>query len=344
MWILDAIDKLEFKKPFAVLGMTLGAGFLLLAYFFHVDPLRQPIVYALLALDLLLLYQQPRKLLKAVALVPCAYALSFFLVRDYAVLFAVIFTAAVGKFLFAHSFTVWKWAVSAAVFTITVWMVSVWQQLPIPALIAPWQLAPLIHGLIFGFGCLCSVSIYQMRKDAVVSAFESYRWQEDSEGARMARSTVRLYQEVRPHLGEQKRAGELEEFGEKMIHLCWQLAQITAELKQSDQAKLEEEVLELERKVQTVADNRASRQYAQALENKRRAVEQIQALQVESERLRGQITNTLTALENIRFAYNHQQWDSAGRGSETLEFLLQMAKSYADNVYQTGQAYSNLKN
>ena len=58
MWILDAINKLEFKKPFAVLGMTLGAGFLLLAYFFLIDPLHQPVVYSLLALDLLLLYQK----------------------------------------------------------------------------------------------------------------------------------------------------------------------------------------------------------------------------------------------------------------------------------------------
>jgi hypothetical protein len=343
MWILEALNKIRFQKPFAVLLLTLGAGFLLLAVPFQLDPLQQPAIYALLALNLVWLFQRPRHTFRAAAAVLLSFGLAFALLGAYPALFAVSFTLVAGKLIFSEYFRWWKCAVSALLFLSTLWIASVWQHLPVPGGLLPWQLLPLIHAAVFSFCSFCSFAVYLLVKDPVVAAVEGYAWEAGTEAHAMARSTRDLYLDVRAQLDDEKQVRELEEFVEKMIHLCHQQMLIALELKQLDRASMNRELLELEEKLKTISDPQAGRQYSQALQNKRKQLEQHETLQIECERLRAQITNTISALENIRFSYSHRKWNDATKGTDTLEFLLEMAKNQAENVYSANQAYGNLK-
>src|SRR5215831_2527131 len=128
MWVLEAIHEMPVRKPFLVLLITLGAGFLLLAKFLGLNPVYQPAIYAVIALDLYLLERQ-KSVLRGCLLIPAAYFLAYFLLPAYLPLFAIAYALLIGKLVYTESFRLWKWGASSLLIAASLWIVSVWQQI-----------------------------------------------------------------------------------------------------------------------------------------------------------------------------------------------------------------------
>lgn len=346
MWMLDAMAKVPFQRLYLTLLTALGAGFLLLALLFYLNPLSQPVIYALAALSLFSIQRKDVPILRGALFVVGAALLARFLIPQYVFLYSVGFSLLAGKLIFPASIRFWKWASCALFFYASVQITSAWQQMdPFPALI-PFELSPMLHAGIFSFCIACSLLPYYLIKDSVLSTYESYPWLERSEPARIALQAKDLYEAVKTELRKQRFdervIEEVEEFSEKMIHLCHQLQEINDALSHIDTEQLAGEIAELERKVETCPDPASKKNYQKALANRRKQKEQYGALETQAERIHAQVLNYISALENVRFAYTHRHFSSAEQGTEGIEFLLQMAKNQAENVYETSEAYQKL--
>jgi hypothetical protein len=183
-------------------------------------------------------------------------------------------------------------------------------------------------------------------KDAVLSAHESYVWRDRSEPALISLQAKNLYESVKTELRKQRYdervLEEIEEFSEKMIHLCHQLQEINDALTQADTEKLADEITALEQKATSCKDPTSRKNYEKALANRRKQKQQFEALETQVERIRAQVVNYISALENVRFAYAHRHFSSAEQRTDGIEFVLQMAKNQAENVYETSEAYEKL--
>lgn len=346
MWILDSMAKVPLRKLYLSLVATLGAGFLLLAFLFQLNPLSQPVIYALVALSVYLVQRKEVRILRGAAFLLGAFFLAHFLLPGYQLLFCLGFSLLVGKLVFFESLRFWKWLGCALLFHAGIEITSAWQQIDILHGIMPYQLDSLLHAAIFSFCIAISLLPYYLIKDSVLSAFESYNWTERSEPARMASHAKDLYEAVKVDLRKQQFDGraldELEEFSQKMIHLCHQLQEINSGLSRIDLETLEADIKELKQKAENTADGFSKKNYDRALKNREKQKEQCEALQLQAERIHAQILNYVSALENVRFAYTHRHFSSAEQGTEGIEFLLQMAKNHAESVYETSEAYQKL--
>lgn len=345
MWILESIEDIPFKKPLILLSATLGAGFLLLSFFLLTNPLTHPLTYALIALDIYLLHRSLTNPLQAIGAIAGAYALGFVLLPHYHFPFAACFALLIGQFLYRESFRIWKWLAASALFYFSFYIAAVWQQIPLDVPI-PVQLLPGLHGMLFGFCVLFSFLAYSLRKDKVQEAVEGYSWKGPSESTTMAEQTREIYgaiqQQVRKREGSSKIKNELEEFSEKLIHICHRLQKISDELRKTNLETLNRQIEELEEKISSTEDIVARQQYQHTLGNKKKQKEQYENLRLQAERLRAQVIHYISALENMRFAYTNQEFSDATAGCESIEFFLHMAETRAENVYQTSEAYQKL--
>jgi hypothetical protein len=346
MWILDAMVKVPFQRLYLTLLTALGAGFLLLALFFYLNPLSQPVIYALVALSLFFIQRKEVSILRGALFVIASTLLARFLIPEYIFLYSVGFSLLAGKLIFPASIRFWKWTSCALFFYAAIHITSTWQQIDPFHIWIPFELSPVLHAAILSFCIACSLLPYYLIKDSVLSTYESYPWQERSEPGRIALQAKDLYEAVKTELRKQRFdeqvIAEVEEFSEKMIHLCHQLQEINDALSHVDTEHLEGEIAELELKVETCSDLASKKNYQKALTNRRKQREQHEALATQAERIRAQVLNYISALENVRFAYTHRHFSSAEQGTEGIEFLLQMAKNQAENVYETSEAYQKL--
>jgi hypothetical protein len=346
MWIFDAMSKVPFQKLYLTLLTTLGAGFLLLAYLFGLDPLAQPVLYPLIAVALFFVQRKDVPILQGFIFVIVITLLAQLFVPRYYLLFSLAFSAACGKFIFRTSARLWKWAACAALSYAAIHTASAWQQMNPFYTVFPSMLLPLLHAAIFAFCLLCSFLPYYLIKDSVLSAFDSYLWQDRAEPARVALQAKKLYEsvitELRKQCFEERVLDEIEEFSEKMIHHCHQMQEINAALSQVDLQQLSEEIGLLEAKIAACSDLSSKRNYEKALTNRKKQRSQYEALEVQAERIRSQVLNYISALENVRFAYAHRHFSSTDQGTDGIDFLLQMAKNQAENVYETSEAYQKL--
>jgi hypothetical protein len=347
MWILDSLSGIPFKKPLTLVLITLGAGFLLLALFYAANPLNEPLLYTLLALDLYIVLRPIKSgLARPALLLPGSYLLAYVLIPQYRILHAVLFSLLVGKIIFEENFRIWKWLASSGLFYLTIRTVAEWQYIPLTILPLPHLTLPAVHGMIFGFCALCSFVLYLLRKDRVTEAAESYEWKIPSETANMAKQARELYSALRQQLkkrdGSTKIAEELEEFTEKLIHMSDRLQKILAELHKFKADAIAAEIADYEKRIADVSDPILRRQYEQTLINKRKQNEQYDNLRLQGERLRAQILHSISALENMRFAYANEEFNSANAGADGIEFFLHLAETRTENVYQTTEAYQKL--
>lgn len=341
MWILDALSRVPLKKLFLLLSTSLGAAFLLLAHPFSIGALTHPLTYALLATVLYLAHRAGTPLWKACVLPPLAYGLAYTLHPHYAPLFAALFTFSCGWMLFRTGFRIWKWAASAVLFMLSLVIVAVWERTGFVQMLIPAFWTPLVYGLMFSFCAGFSFLPYLLQKDRVLEAADSHSWNPRSEPEALVRQTVDLYGVIRKQLeDEPKLQGELEGLCERIIHHCRQLQSISAELGKTKFDDLQSQADALKAKAQSVDDPLAKRQYEQAFANKEKQQKQYESLQSKAERLRAQILQYLTGLENMRFAYANREFRTAGDSKETIEFFMNLAR--ADNVYETTEAYQDL--
>jgi hypothetical protein len=341
MWVLEAVHEVPIRKPFLVLLITLGAAFLLLAKFFGLNPVYQPAIYAVVALDLYLLERQ-KSLLRGCLLIPAAYFLAYALLPAYLPLFAVAYALLIGKLVYAESFRLWKWAATTLLIAASLLIVSVWQQIAFVNQFVPFQLSPALHGALFAFCFLCAFLPYHLKKDSVADAIASYSWKRPSEIATIVEQTEWLYNKLRTQIPTKPNQAELTEFCERLIHLCYRLQEIQKEVAGVDLGSLQQQIYELEQKAQRVSDAMARKQYEHALSNKRTQLRQHDALRNQSERIRAQILNYVSALENMQFAYANQRFSSSSDSTESIDFFLHMANNRAENVYETSEAYQKL--
>lgn len=347
MWILESLSDIPFKKPLTLVLITLGAGFLLLALFYGGNPLNEPLLYTLLALDLYIALRPVKSgFVRPALLLPGSFLLAYVLIPQYRILHAVLFSLLVGKIVFEENFRAWKWLASAGLFYFAIRTVAEWQYVPLAILPLPQLTLPAVHGMIFGFCALCSFVVYLLRKDRVTEAVESYDWKVPSETANMAKQAGELYSALRQQLkkreGSSKIAEELEEFTEKLIHMCDRLQKMSAELQNFKAVTIANEIADYEKRISNVSDPILRRQYEQTLTNKRKQNEQYENLRLQGERLRAQILHSISALENMRFAYANEEFRTAAAASDGIEFFLHLAETRTENVYQTSEAYQKL--
>ncbi len=154
----------------------------------------------------------------------------------------------------------------------------------------------------------------------------------------MAAQTVEIYAQLKTKLPKE----QFQEFVEKIIHLSHQLQAVTADILRVNPELLEQQINEIREKQQSTGDAVAAKQYKQALQNKMRQKEHHAGLIVQSERIRGQILNYLSALENIRLAYANRDYKNGGENRDTVEFFMIMAKMQAENACDNAEAYETL--
>lgn len=347
MWMLESLSETPFQKPFTLLALTLGAAFLLLAFFLQLNPVFQPAVYALAALDLALLWN--RKKTWAVALISAiAYALAYFLLPAYVLLFVALFTLAAGRVIFSTTFKIWKCVAATAILYPSLYMVLLWEQSSFLTASLPSLAVPLLHGTLFAFLLHCSFVVFALKQNRVAVAMQETVWEKGGEAAKMALHARDLYDKLRgclPDGNEKARAAEeLQGFTEKVIRLCYNLQELSRQNAQNDPIHLEREIGDLEKKIEETQDTVAGQQYRKALFNKEKQKEQHQRMVVQEERCRAQALNYVSALENLRFAYSHHRMNSAESGKETIDFFLHIAEVQAENQYQSSEAYQHLAN
>jgi hypothetical protein len=299
-----------------------------------------------MALDLFLLWRKNHRALHGAVLILLAFLAAFLLQHGYILLFSVTTCFLLGRILFNHSFTYWKWIVSSALLYATFWITLSWQQMYWITAPLPSALTPLPAAFVFAFCSQCSVLPYLIKKDAVHTAFDSCDWESKTESELLALEVRELYQKIkvllREHPAESKVREELETFAEQTILLCYRMQQICTEIETSDDATLEQQISDLEQKVDATHDLPTRRQYERALASKRKQKEQRNGLRLQAERLRSQAINYVSTLENMRFAYANRHFSSATNGNTGIEFFLQMTQTHTDNIYETTEAYLKL--
>lgn len=345
MWIVDSMARVPLKKLYLSLVATLGAAFLLLVFFFQLNPLLQPVIYMLIALSVCFVQRKDIRILRGALFVLGTLLLAYLLIPNYTFLFSLGLSLLAGKLIFYASLRFWKWLACSILFFLAVQITGVWQQIDFLGGLIPFQIYPLLHAAIFSFCVALSFLPYYLIKDSVLSAFESYTWQH-SEPAGMAIHAKDLYQQVKLELRRQhfdeRVLEELEEFSEKMIHLCHQLQEMNQVLLKIDPQFLAAEIADMRQRVETARDSFLKKNFERALLNREKQKEQQEALQLQAERIQAQILNYISALENVWFAYAHRHFTSSEQGTEGIEFLLQMTKNQAESVYETSEAYQKL--
>lgn len=337
MWILESFSEIGFQKPFLIFSLTLGAAFLLLAHLFPVNPLGQPVLYAIVAADACFCWSRHQTIARAAIAFGAAYLLAVRML-EYLPLFAVGLSLIAGLLAFAESFRMWKWAiVSCAVFA-GILSTSVWQQMYFLSSALPQSLLPILHAATFSFCIVIALSIYLLEKDRVQQAYEHYNWMPRSEETMFAGQATDIYAQLKNRLPKE----HFTEFAEKIVHLCHQLQEISAEIAQCSPETIEQEIREIRNKKEITGDAVACGQYDQALRNKIRRREHYSGLQIQSERIRGQILNYLSALENIRLAYANRDYKSGAENKDTVDFFMNMARLQAESACDNAEAYERL--
>lgn len=337
MWMLTALSREPFKRPLLIFLAALGAVYPLLAYLIEEDPLHMSLTYAFIAAVAALAWPAPRAAVRGA----CAAMLSYLLARyffAYPWLFCPGFTLLIGFLLFPESFRVWKWIGASVMFFISLWAVSIWQQMLFFNAVLPLWLLPAVPGSLLGFSLFCTFLIYKLEKDPVREAYDHYKWNAGGEGQLLATQVLEAYAQIR----EDSQQGELRDLSEKTIHLCHQLQEIFAEVKRMDPDRLEEQIKEMEERVISAKDPVAKRQYEQAMANKTKQKEHYETLRTQFERIHGQIVNYLSALENIRLAYANRNFKSNGENREVVELFLNVAKMQAETAAENAEVYEKL--
>ena len=344
MWILEALSETPFQRPFILLAATLGAAFLLLALF-SASPVLEPIIYAIIAFDLYWLYKQPKSYYALLAAPICLVG-AILLLPAYPWLLALLFSLAVGKLIFPKTFGMVRWLSCAGLLLVAIIATRFWEQLGLVNQLVPYGLAPLLHSTVFSFLLFFSFAAYTVKQNRVDTAYDSAVWESASEPATIAVHSKERYQLLRKQFAREKTGirarQELEEFTEKLVRLCYQLQEMLRQIAHCDAVKLDREIMDLQAKTETTQDAVAQTQYRRALENKEKQKEQHQRMIVHSERLRAQVYNYSTALENLALAYSQQEATSESRGNEAIEFFLHLAEMRAENTYQSSEAYEHL--
>lgn len=347
MWMLESLSETPFQKPFTLLALTLGAAFLLLAFFLQLNPVFQPAVYAVAAVDLALLWNR-RKAWIVALLAAVTYALAYFLLPAYVSLFAALFTVALGRIVFSSTFKIWKCLTAAAMLYFSVYMVLLWEQSSFLTTSLPAVVVPLLHGALFAFLLHCSFVVFVLRQNRVAVAMETAVWEKGGEAVKMATHARDVYDKLRVSLPdgvEKPRATEeLEGFTEKVVRLCYNLQELSRQNEQNDPIHLEREIGDLQKKIEETQDSVAGQQYKKALFNKEKQKEQHQRMVVQEDRCRAQVLNYVSALENLQYSYAHHRMNSAESGKETIDFFLHIAEVQAENQYQSSEAYQHLAN
>ncbi len=343
MWAIEAISEYELKKPLLILGCTLGAGFLLLAYFFFVNPLHEPLIYVLLTLDLALIQTPKQHPMRVALMLAAVYAAGYWLLASHLILFVLMISLLAGVTIYRQTFRLWRWAVSATLLFLSLLILAVWQQMPLLGQIVPAALLPLVDSMLFSFCMLISFLVYSLKKDPVEEAVAGYQWKMASEPGVMAHQIRDLYKQLRTQIPQKDPIQQdLREFVEKTVHLCHSWQQLSTELAGTNPGALEQQIDKLQQTLDSTDDTLARAQYEKALENRRKQKEQFQRLKLQAERLRAQLFNYTTALENMRFAYSNRKFAGNSDSTETIEFFVNMATARTDNESEMSQAYQKL--
>ena len=333
MWIIDSLTDVQLKKPFLVLWTTLGAAFLLLATFFSRNPIYHPATYSLLAVLVWLVWQKERTIQNGLIL-PVLFLGSFFLIPDYLPLYVLAFTLVVGKVVFAENFRLWRWVASTALFFLVTPIVSTWQQIPQIHMLLPGAFAHLVHAAVFAFCVQFSLVPFQLRKDSVIEAFGNYQWKTSWHAHHLASEMVALYTKIKTLIREKesnmKIHQDLEDYTERALHQCYRLQEITMELSRVSKGSLEQQILFLSEKLSDVKDFETRMQYEQALQNKRKQLDQYEKLEMHQEHLLSRILNYNSSLENVRFAYANQDWQRSAATNENAEMFMDLVKARAE--------------
>ena len=337
MWMLESFGQIPLKKPFLIFSVTLGAAFLLLAHFFSLNPLSQPALYALIAADVCIAWNRRQRLVRAAVACGLSFALAMWTLA-YLPLFSLGFALITGLIAFPESFRAWKWLIVSTLVFAAIFSTSVWQQIYFFGSAIPQQLLPILHASAFSFCLLIAFCVYLLEKDRVQQAYDHYQWKPGSEEAGIAAQTLAMYGQLKGRLPKE----QLQEFVEKIIHLSHQLQEVSADTSRVDPESLERQIGEMQEKQQSMTDAVAAKQYKQALQNKIRQREHYAGLIVQSERIRAQILNYLSALENIRLAYANRDYKDGGENRDTVEFFMNMAKMQAESACDNAEAYERL--
>ncbi len=334
MWILDALSEVSFRKPFLIFFATLGAGMLLLAYFFSTSSILHPALYALIALDAHIIWQKKQNIVTCL-IVPAVYLSGLFLLPAYVLPFCVLFSLIIGKIVFAECFRLWKWPASSALVILSIPVVLTWQSIPEVNSLLPYPFSTLLHAAVFAFCLQFSLLPYQIRKDSVLEAFSHYSWGASTEALKLAEETTGLYTQVKQQMKERENNAklrlDLEEYTERVIHQCFRLQQIGKELVATHVTSLDRQIEELKQRIEQTQDFNTRLQYEQTLSNKQKQKEQYEALQVRQDCLRAQILNFISSLENVRFAYANQDLKNSSV-SENIEMFMDVVRARAEGI------------
>jgi hypothetical protein len=337
MWILTALSREPFKRPLLIFLAALGAVYPLLVYLLAEDPIRVSFTYASIAAVTALAWPAPRAAVRGAVAAMLSYLLALYFF-SYPWLFYPGYALLIGFLLFPESFRVWKWLAVSAMFFVSLWAASVWQQMLFFNAILPQWLIPAVPGCLLSFSLFCTFVIYRLEKDPIREAFDHYEWTPNGEARNLATQVLEAYDQIR----EESRQGELRDLSEKTIHLCHQLQEIFAEVKRTDMDHLEKQIQDMEDRAISAKDPVAKRQYEQALGNKTRQKEHYEALRTQFERIHGQIVNYLSALENIRLAYANRNFKSSGENRDVVELFLNVAKMQAETAAENAEVYEKL--
>ena len=333
MWILDSLTEVQLKKPFLALWTTLGAAFLLLALFFSRNPIHHPVTYSLLAVIAWLLWQKERTLQNGLIL-PGLFLGSFFLIPDYRPLYVAAFTFVIGKVVFAENFRLWKWLTATGLFFLAAPITGAWQQITPIHVLLPAPFSHLVHAAVFAFCVQFSLIPFQLHKDSVIEAFGSYQWKTSWHAHHLASEMVALYTKIKSLLRgketNRKIHQDLEDYTERALHQCFRLQEITLELSNVSKGSLEQQIVFLNEKLTDAKDFETRMQYEQALQNKKKQIEQYEKLEMRHEHLLSRIMNYNSSLENVRFAYANQDWQRSSAASENAEMFMDLIKARAE--------------
>jgi hypothetical protein len=333
VWILDSLAEIDLKKPFVILWVTLGAAFLLLARFFAVNAIYHPVTYSLLALVVWFLWHRNRTLHNGL-IIPALAIAAFLLIPEYMLVYTAAFTLLIGRVVFAENFRVWKWLTSAGLMLLAVPIVSVWQRIPEIQTLLPLPFTHLVYAAVFAFCMQVSMMPFQLRKDSVIESYASYSWKTSWHAHHLASEMVALYTKIKTLIrakeSNAKIQQDLEDYTERAVHQCYKLQEITLELSNISKSSLAQQIIFLNEKLDTVEDFETRMQYEQALNNKKKQIEQFEKLEMCQEHLLSRIINYNSSLENVRFAYANQDWQRSPGSNENVEMFMDLVKARAE--------------
>jgi hypothetical protein len=338
MWMIEALAEVPFKKPFFVMWSTLGAASLLLSYLLGADPLVHRFIFMAFACVSLYLWHTGNFILNGL-LVPLIASAAWVLLPHHMLLFCLLTSFVFGKLLFADQFRLWKWLTVAALLTVTFPILFSWEDITRAQTLVPYPWTIVIQSAVLAFCVTFALLPYQIRKDSVHEAFDLYAWKTSTDAFRLCVETVDLYDKIKQlmkaHEQNAKIREDLEDYTERVIHQCFQLQQIHAEISSISIASLEKQIVTLKEKLESVDDTSAKQQYEQALANKQKQVEQFEGLRRSQDRLHSQVLNYNSSLENIRLAYSHQDLMQSSAATENVEMFMDAIKARAEGFHAT---------